>query len=236
MGLSHSPSIVRNGLVLHLDAANVKSYPGSGTAWNDLSGLGNNGTLVNGVGYSAANNGTLVFDGVNDYVNTGYDLSWNNTNSVTISLVLKPANISTNFPFLGKGPVNWEWQLNQSSTSLQFTYWNTAGGHTNGPRPTLSNVFLNTTDYIYLVVVWSHAANQYYFYKNSVLLSTVDWIDASINQNRTDPIHAGGNIYTGGTSGNYWNGEIPVIQLYNRTLSQLEITQNFEALRGRYGI
>jgi hypothetical protein len=52
MALSHSPSIVTDGLVLCLDAGNPKSYPGSGTTWTDLSGNGNNGTLVNGVGYS----------------------------------------------------------------------------------------------------------------------------------------------------------------------------------------
>ena len=44
MGLNHSPSIVTNGLTLYLDAGNPKSYPGSGTAWNDLSGQGKNFT------------------------------------------------------------------------------------------------------------------------------------------------------------------------------------------------
>ena len=71
MSLYHSPQISLNGLVLCLDAANPKSYPGSGTTWTDLSGNGNNGTLVNGVGYSSDNLGSLVFDGANDYVNAG---------------------------------------------------------------------------------------------------------------------------------------------------------------------
>jgi hypothetical protein len=48
MGLSHSPSIITQNLVLCLDAANSKSYPGSGTTWTDLSGNGNTGTLMNG--------------------------------------------------------------------------------------------------------------------------------------------------------------------------------------------
>jgi hypothetical protein len=58
--------IVTNGLVLLLDAGNPASYPGSGTTWFDLSGNGNNGTLVNGVGYNSDNGGSLVFDGVDD--------------------------------------------------------------------------------------------------------------------------------------------------------------------------
>jgi hypothetical protein len=53
MAISYNPRIVTDGLVLALDAGNPKSYPGSGTTWTDLSGNGNNGTLVNGVGYNS---------------------------------------------------------------------------------------------------------------------------------------------------------------------------------------
>ena len=53
MALAHSPRIITDGLVLCLDAGNTKSYPGSGTAWSDLSGQGNNGTLTNGPTYSS---------------------------------------------------------------------------------------------------------------------------------------------------------------------------------------
>ena len=62
MALAHSPKIVTDGLVLCLDAANPKSYPGSGTTWTDLSGNGNNGTLVNGASYNSVNNGVFVLD------------------------------------------------------------------------------------------------------------------------------------------------------------------------------
>jgi hypothetical protein len=50
----------------------LRSYPGTGTTWTDLSGNGNNGTLVNGVGYNSGNGGSLTFDGVNDNVKTYY--------------------------------------------------------------------------------------------------------------------------------------------------------------------
>ena len=71
MGLSHSPNIVTDGLVLCLDAANRRSYPGSGNSWLDLSGNGNNGTFGSGTAaptFSSGNGGSLVFDGSNDYV------------------------------------------------------------------------------------------------------------------------------------------------------------------------
>ena len=68
MGVAYNSRIVTDGLALCLDAANSKSYPGSGSTWTDLSGNGNNATLTNGPTYSSANGGSIVFDGVNDYV------------------------------------------------------------------------------------------------------------------------------------------------------------------------
>ena len=68
MSLSRGPKIVTNGLVLYLDAANKKSYPGSGTTWTDLSGNNNTGTLTNGPTFDSNNGGSIVFDGTNDYV------------------------------------------------------------------------------------------------------------------------------------------------------------------------
>lgn len=67
MGLSHSPNIVTDGLVLCLDAANRRSYPGAGTTWTDLSGNGNHGTLTNGPVFNGGFEG-MSFDGSNDYV------------------------------------------------------------------------------------------------------------------------------------------------------------------------
>ena len=64
----YGPRIVSNGLVLCLDAANKRSYPGTGTTWTDLSGNSNNGTLTNGPTFSAGNMGSILFDGTNDYV------------------------------------------------------------------------------------------------------------------------------------------------------------------------
>ena len=60
--------IVTDGLVLHLDAAQLRSYPTTGTTWTDLSGVGNNGTLTNGPTFNSQFGGGIVLDGVNDYV------------------------------------------------------------------------------------------------------------------------------------------------------------------------
>ena len=69
MSTRYNPSIVRDNIVQYLDAANTKSYPGSGTSWTDISGKSNNGTLTNGPTFDSGNKGSFGFDGSNDYVN-----------------------------------------------------------------------------------------------------------------------------------------------------------------------
>jgi hypothetical protein len=63
-----SPGIPTNGLILHLDAANGQSYPGSGTVWYDISGQGANADLVNGVTWNSS--GYFFFDGTDDIANS----------------------------------------------------------------------------------------------------------------------------------------------------------------------
>ena len=77
MAIFYNPRTITDGLVLALDAANTKSYPGSGTTWTDLSGNGNNGTLTNGPTYNSSNLGSLSFDGIDDYstLTSNYTLS-----------------------------------------------------------------------------------------------------------------------------------------------------------------
>lgn len=68
MSYHNGPKIVSEGLVLYLDAANSKSYSGTGTTWTDLSGNSNNATLVNGPTYSSLNGGGIVLDATDDFI------------------------------------------------------------------------------------------------------------------------------------------------------------------------
>jgi hypothetical protein len=87
MALSHSPRIVTDGLVLCLDAANKRSYPGAGTTWIDLTANKNNGTLVNGPTFDSANGGSIVFDGTNDRVDCGATNAIIGNNPAAVSLI-----------------------------------------------------------------------------------------------------------------------------------------------------
>ena len=85
------PNIIKDGLVLTLDASSQRSYPGSGTTWYDLSGNGNNGTLTNGPTFDSGNGGSIVFDGTNDYVNgpTTNSVIGNNISLISLSAWVK---------------------------------------------------------------------------------------------------------------------------------------------------
>jgi hypothetical protein len=82
--LSGGPNIVVDGLVLYLDAANQYSYVSGSTAWNDLSRSNNNGTLINGPTFNSANGGSIVFDGIDDYVSFVSNPSL--TNQITVEV------------------------------------------------------------------------------------------------------------------------------------------------------
>jgi hypothetical protein len=234
MSASANPDIVTDGLVLCLDAADKKSYSGSGTTWTDRSGNGNSGTLTNGPTFDSGNGGSIDFDGTNDHITTSLDLSWNDTSDASVFITVTPASLQTR-AIIGKGNSQWEWQINQDNAGLQLVYWNTGGSHSNGPITTISNVFeANVT--VSVGIVWSSSDNKHYFYKNGVQVGNNTWTDASINQNRSNGVHIGGNIYQWGLGGNYWSGTIHNAVLYDKALTDAEVLQNYNATKSRFNL
>jgi hypothetical protein len=226
MSLGHGASIVRDGLVLHLDAANVKSYPGSGTTWSDVSGNGNNGTLTNGILYSADNNGVLTFDGVADYFVSNNDLGIIGNNSWSISVLVK---VSSSESGTGrKGWIIWVGPSDQGSSQMLSI------GVNNG------------------AVEVAHWANDDRFANSEIFFDNWQKIDVTfngsvetifVNGQQTDTKNTtlsltDGKVYLSSRAGasEFLNCIISNIQIYNRALSSAEVKQNFEALRGRYGI
>jgi hypothetical protein len=216
MSLGHSPSIVLPGLVLCLDAANTKSYPGSGTTWTDLSGRGNNGTLVNGVGYSGDNFGSLVFDGVDDRVDS---INASSLTNMTIEMWIYDTRSSGDRDILS-------YNANTADGESSSYTFNGSTFRTDG------NGFGGRT----FSGVGNPPLNQWYrfcYVKDS---------DLYINQIR----------YTGSGSDrpygvlrfantrrdvvNRLNGNIASVKVYNRALTATEVQQNFNALKGRFGL
>jgi hypothetical protein len=219
------PRIVTSELVLCLDAANTKSYPGSGTTWTDLSGNQINGTLTNGPTFSSANGGSIVFNGTNNYVNCGtYQF---NTTQGSICCWFKPTtNITASVTKrLWGSNDNFEARWDDSSGALTIDLGVTQS------VITAQTSWLNTTWYN-LVVTW-----------NSSITTSRVYIQGTLNVTGTTGSSATltaltGSFFIATSSFNlqYLDASIAHFTAYNRALSADEVAQNFNALRGRYGV
>lgn len=245
MAITYNTSIVRSGLVLHLDAANPKSYPGSGTTWRDLSGNGNDFTLV-GTTYSAVNNGSLIFSGGNSYASRASAGSFiNGLGAVTLEMYVKADAIRADDL---NGLFN---SINPNNSDLVLTLRHDAVGAISskvnvykfGAGPvadiTASESAENSlsSDWVHLALVWDKNQNSGAdnLYINSQLSISAAQTYSTANIDSVTTAYIGiGSKNTVGT--NSFAGKISLTRLYNRALTPLEISQNFEALRGRYNI
>lgn len=204
-----------SGLIAYLDAGNPASYPGSGTTWTDLSGNGNNGTLTNGVGYSAANGGALTFDGVDDYVS-----SVNSQNYQDIVIIFQPdfsLNNGSNLAGIiasGTG----------SDMSMRFSGANGVGPWTI-PNPG------NTND-------WANSPASYYVNGTASNQVASGWNILSGNRTNMSPFPANFAYYLGtsGYANRYFKGKIAAVFLFNRVLTNAERVQYFANYRSRFGL
>ena len=226
MGVNYNTKTVTNGLVLSLDAANRKSYPGSGNTWNDLSGINSSGELVNSPTYNSSNLGYFQFV-TDDYVripnNTALD-----TQTPTVEVWVKTNSTNQNGFWFEKGDVNTQYSLFQEGTTIRWRMY--IGGITQ--LSTTTATYMNTANWYQVVGTYTSGTRRLYI--NGVLVN-------SDTQSGTIATNAGGMSigayggYTGGKS-YFYNGNESICRVYNRELSAAEIIQNFNALRGRYGI
>ena len=215
MSVHNGPNVIENGLVLCLDAGDPRSYAGSGTVWADRSGLGNNGTLVNGVGYNSSNRGSLVFDGIDDQVNcTNSPLS---AGKVTASAWIRLGSSTSNQHIIDSGSNTWHLAIIGSSLNPYFY---------NGSTFHSSSVTLLRGVW-YMLTGIQGTTND--IYVNGVRVATL-----SSNVNITTNAIALGTWQSGG--GRFLNGNVAQALVYNRALSADEIKQNFEATRSRFAI
>jgi hypothetical protein len=222
--------VVQDGLVLNLDAGVSSSYPGSGTTWTDLSGNGNNGTLVNGVGYNSGNGGSLVFDGSNDgiQIDESSDLS---VNYMTISSWNYSSNYQQNgfmFEKTTNGSVNTQYSLFFNVSNL--IYYRTYGL---SPRDmTVNTSSAGVINNQWNNIVATYNGSQKKIYVNGVLRATQN-ATGTVTQNTTGPAFIG--IY-GNHAGYPFSGRIAQTRVYNRALSDDEIFRNYVSQRSRFGI
>ncbi len=222
MGLAHSPRIVTDGLVLCLDAASKRSYPGTGTTWTDLKG-GNNGTLTNGPTFDSGNGGGIVFDGADDRVDVSNLNSSLFTTGATIFAFLKLANATpsnsnrTGIWGFGSGQrSHYPWTNGQA-------YMNTFRTSRVGPI-TLSSSIDRAKPHS--LCITSKNSDRWKMYQNTELVSN-QAADSSINL----PCNVFGQSCT---DTRYLEGAFYSFLMYNRALSADEILQNYLSTKERY--
>ena len=226
MSTKYSPKIVTDGLVLCLDAANSKSYVGSGTSWNDLSRNNNTGTLVNGPTYTSSFGGGIVFDGTNDYVAVSCAANtirpYNSTTVFWINLPLYSGGQRCIMSYRGYGGGNL--YIGKNSGGI-FCYYNelNSSGYTVGTITNATNAMI--------AVTCDATNNLLNVYTNGSLVGSVvrtGWV-TSYNT----AISLG---FDNGGTAEYMLGNMYNFMHYNRVLTASEILQNYNATKGRYNL
>jgi hypothetical protein len=223
------PNIVMPGLVLNLDAGITQSYPGSGTTWSDINGLGpnNNGTLTNGPTFSSDGGGSIVFDGSNDYVRFSSSSSIN-VNTFTWSAFVNGVYSNTpGFFFIGNDigqsispyKIFIGVQNNNGIYRLRVNYNNVA---TVNLGSLINNTLYN------LVITYNGSVTNMYVNGESIGSSTA--MSGTLNSKTY--------LYVATTQGifEFFNGTIHNTLFYNRALSATEVLQNYNAQKGRFGL
>ena len=232
---NYGPRIVTDGLIACLDAANTKSYPRSGTVWRDISGNGRNGTLTNGPTFSAANGGSIIFDGVDDFVECGNFAD--NLGEMTISAWFNVTNTWSGYTTIASKISSFldgaGWGFTFISGAKLGFFTQQAGG--------ASYRFFNTNDDL-STNVWTHGAATLTGGVNGTIQIYVNGIARTLqnqsvgtvtNTSTATPFRIGYWANQSGVS-RYFGGNIANVSIYNRALSPNEILQNYNATKGRF--
>jgi Concanavalin A-like lectin/glucanases superfamily len=229
MASNVAPKIILDGLILHLDAANVKSYPGSGTLWSDLTTNKFDGTLTNGPIFTSDNLGGIVFDGVDDYVEQGVvDLT--SGTDITVDIFMKLDGIQ--YPYADiidynhSSPIGGfviQQYYGSNNEDFYFAWWNGSSFD--------FAFFSLPIDNTYFHLAITKNGGNVTVYINSVPLYTGSG-SASFDGTGRD-MRIGANA---GPYGRYVKGTLPSLRIYDRALTSNEVLQNYNALKTRFGL
>lgn len=232
MALYHSPRIVTDGLTLCLDAANPRSYPGTGSTWFDVSGNGNNGTLTNAPGYGVSDAAAFSFNGVDQDVvlpsttmlSSGATVSgwmtipdWTTAKTSKGRVFIRGTSTFLNMIAIYNGGYSFETATNSNPYEI--------ANRTTG-NVTSSSIAANA--WFNLVIVFDDGV--FTGYINSVQTGTA----AIANNLVFNNIGSGSGFST--SYPEYFKGRIALFSVYNRALSQSEVSQNYDAMRVRFGL
>ncbi len=207
MGLDHSPLIVTDGLVFHIDSGNLRSYSGSGITVSGLvSGLG--ATIGGGLGYTSSNFGAIQLSSAT----TGYiqipPVTWR---SICMWIKLSNPNVHPHYLIDGRTGVSNSWFYSVTPSGAIGSAWSQFYVNASQTAINASNGLSNTT--LFERNKWLH-------------------IYLELSSIGTGDIHVFSRFSNNETS----TGDISQVQVYNRSLTSSEIVQNYNATKRRYGL
>lgn len=220
MPVHGGPDIITNGLVLSLDAGDRNSYTSGSTSWFDLSGNNNTGTLTNGPTFNTGSLGSIVFDGVDDFV-TG---SLSTLTDFTITYTVNSNNISSALIYYPLG-LNFSGSSNGGGVYFGGTFTSLTTGLYDGSNTVSSSISVAANTWY--IITATRSSNVGSIYINGILRGTSTVFTSSIL-----------NYTIAKRTDNFWpyNGRIASTQIYNRALTSDEILQNYNATRTRFGL
>ena len=213
--------IVTNGLMLNYDAGFDPSYPTTGTTWYDLSGNANNGTLINNPAFNSANSGSIVWDGADDYVNTGktatqlgfYDANY------TMEAWVYPTSLTNDRTMFGTDQTSFRQGLH-----LVFRNGVIYQGHYSSD---FAAGTVTVNNWYQIVYTFNASNGACEIFKNGVSQGT-GTIQSFLGTTNV--------LIARWASAQYFQGNGGIYRIYNRVLSSSEITQNYNAQKARYGL
>lgn len=209
---------ISSGSVLYVDAAQLRSYPGSGTTWTDLSGNGRNGTLTNGPTFNSANGGSIVLDGSNDHISFGSNI---NTNA-TFTLEFWAMRTSNTTPTLFSGTTASGYlQIRMNSTNVSLVRSFIAElGNFGASTATSLNIIYN--------IVITRTGSSYVCFINGTQQGTLTTTQTYTTTNTTIGINS--------SNSEPFTGRIYRFRHYDRVLTATEILNNYNAIKSRFGL
>ena len=228
MSTRYNPSIVRDNLVLYLDAANTKSYPGSGTTWTDISGKNNSPTLINGPTFNSDNMGSIVLDGTNDIV------EFSSGGTVTSDTVVLSGSYTSSFMFFSSqngSNTKQMWLCDSNNGSNGWSLYRYQDGNvcirtTTGARYNWSCAYNTEIKNKLCFLDFVSNGTNIEFFLNNVSQGSITPNDVTLNVNRLGCTRTNQQL-----DGRFFN-----VRFYDRALTRSEIDQNYHALKGRLNL
>lgn len=249
MSHNHGPKSITNGLICYLDAANSKSYPGSGTTWYDLTKNGNHGTINLGEFVSAGAGSYLRnTSNISDffYITIANSTSINNAFSVitdgwTIEEIIWTNSVTYpeadaggvgSTPAYGGGATGFDWNHGTANTSFRFAQSSNSGGsYEDDVTFSVGSPYNSLNAWRVRTMVWNRGSNLNLLYINGAYINS-----ASTPNTAGTSIYDGDGITFGTLYGWKHYGRRAGIKIYNRILSSAEILRNYTATKNRFGL